>query len=301
MTTLSPTSSFKNFKRSLPRWLDALLSSPGGIAGALIIILVVIMAVFAPVISPYQPTEFSMRDRLKPPSFTPTQEGKIPHYLGTDSLGRDLLSRVIYGARVSLLLGLVSSLLGGVIGISLGMMAGYYGGRMDSIISLLINIQLAFPFTLLAIFIISIFGGGLEKLIVVLAWATWVNYARIMRGQVIAVKAREYVEAAYSMGAKPFRVMLRHILPNTVSPLTVVATFTIASVILQESSLSFLGLGVNPETPTWGSILSDGRAYLQDAWWIATLPGVALLVTVLGANLFGDWLRDYLDPRLRMQ
>ncbi len=238
---------------------------------------------------------------MQPPSVVPTQEGKIPHYLGTDSLGRDLLSRVIYGARVSLLLGLISSLLGGVVGIGLGMLAGYYGGRVDSIISLLINIQLAFPFTLLAIFIISIFGGGLEKLVIVLAWATWVNYARIMRGQVIAVKAREYVEAAYSMGAKPLRVMLRHILPNAVSPLTVVATFTIASVILQESSLSFLGLGVNPETPTWGSILSDGRSYLQDAWWIATLPGVALLITVLGANLFGDWLRDYLDPRLRMQ
>lgn len=301
MSLSSQTSSFRKFKRSLPRWLDALLSSPGGIAGAVIIILVIIMAVFAPVISPYDPSSFSMRDRLKPPSLTPTREGQIPHYFGTDSLGRDLLSRVIYGARVSLLLGLISSLLGGVVGIGLGMLAGYYGGRMDSIISLLINIQLAFPFTLLAIFIISIFGGGLEKLVIVLAWATWVNYARIMRGQVIAVKAREYVEAAYSMGAKPFRVMLRHILPNAVSPLTVVATFTIASVILQESSLSFLGLGVNPETPTWGSILSDGRAYLQDAWWIATLPGIALLITVLGTNLFGDWLRDYLDPRLRMQ
>lgn len=289
------------FKQRLPRWLDALISSPGGLLGAFIIIVVIIMAVFAPWISPYNPSEFSMRDRLKPPSLTPTQEGKTPHYLGTDSLGRDLLSRVIYGARISLLLGMISSLLGGLIGGSLGMLAGYYGGRVDSTISLLINIQLAFPFTLLAIFIISIFGGGLEKLIIVLAWATWVNYARIVRGQVIAVKAREYVEAAYSMGAKPLRVMLRHILPNSVSPLTVVATFTIASVILQESSLSFLGLGVPPETPTWGSILSDGRAYLQNAWWIATLPGVALLITVLGANLLGDWLRDYLDPRLRMQ
>jgi peptide/nickel transport system permease protein len=301
MTSLTPSSSFKNFKRKLPRWLDALLSSPGGMTGTIIIFVVVIMAVFAPLIAPYDPDSFNMRDRLEPPSLTPLEEGKAPHYFGTDSLGRDLLSRVIFGARVSLLLGLVSSLLGGVVGVGLGMLAGYYGGRIDSTISLLINIQLAFPFTLLAIFIISIFGGGLEKLVIVLAWATWVNYARIMRGQVIAVKAREYVEAAYSMGAKPFRVMLRHILPNAVSPLTVVATFTIASVILQESSLSFLGLGVNPETPTWGSILSDGRAYLQDAWWIATLPGIALLVTVLGANLFGDWLRDYLDPRLRLQ
>ncbi len=174
-------------------------------------------------------------------------------------------------------------------------------GEWISIISWMINLQLAFPFTLLAIFIIAIFGGGLDKLIVVLAWATWVNYARIMRGQVISIKNYDYVQAAYTMGARPLRVMFLHILPNSVSPLTVVATFTFASVILQEAALSFLGLGVDIRIPTWGSILADGRNYLQNAWWIATLPGISLLITALGANLFGDWLRDYLDPRLRVQ
>jgi peptide/nickel transport system permease protein len=261
----------------------------------------VLVAIFAEQLSPYDPSEIAMRSRLQPPSLVSAQEGQPPHFFGTDSLGRDLFSRVLYGARISLLLGLTASFIGAVVGVSLGMLAGYYGGKVDSIISWLTNVQMAFPFTLLAIFIIAIFGGGLDRLIVVLAWATWVNYARIMRGQVIAVKNGDFVQAAYSMGARPLRVMVQHILPNSVSPLTVVTTFTFASVILQEAALSFLGLGVDVRIPTWGSILADGRSYLQNAWWIATLPGVALLITALGANLFGDWLRDYLDPRLRVQ
>lgn len=285
----------------MPRFLRALISSPSGMLGALILLLVILVAIFANILAPYSPDQINMRDRLRPPSLRSSQAEEIPHYFGTDSIGRDLLSRVIHGARISLLLGLTAALIGGIVGVSLGMIAGYYGNQIDAIVSWMINVQLAFPFTLLAIFIISIFGGGLYKLMIVLAWATWVNYARIMRGQVITIKTREYVEAAYSIGAKPLRVMVRHILPNAVSPLTVIATFTIASAILQESSLSFLGLGVSASVPTWGSILSDGRSYLQDAWWIATLPGIALLITVLGANLFGDWLRDYLDPRLRIK
>jgi peptide/nickel transport system permease protein len=267
----------------------------------LILVLLIGVAIFAPQIVPYNPDQLAMRSRLSPPSFQVARPGEPPHFFGTDSLGRDLFSRVIFGARISLLLGLTASFIGGVVGVTLGMLAGYYGGWVDSIISWMINVQLAFPFTLLAIFIIAIFGGGLDKLIVVLAWATWVNYARIMRGQVIQIKNNDYIQAAYTMGARPWRVMFLHILPNAISPLTVVTTFTFASVILQESALSFLGLGVDIRIPTWGSILSDGRNYLQNAWWIATLPGIALLITALGANLFGDWLRDYLDPRLRVQ
>lgn len=288
-------------KRRLPRFWEALFSSPAGLAGALIMLLMVIVAIFAQQLAPFDPDQLALRSRLKPPSFHAMREGEAPHYFGTDSMGRDLFSRVLYGARISLLLGLTASLLGSITGVTLGMLAGYCGGRVDSVISWMINVQMAFPFTLLAIFIIAIFGGGLDKLIVVLAWATWVNYARIMRGQVIAIKNSDYVHAAYTMGARSQRVMFLHILPNAVSPLTVVATFTFASVILQEAALSFLGLGVDIRIPTWGSILSDGRSYLQDAWWIATLPGIALLITALGANLFGDWLRDYFDPRLRIQ
>jgi peptide/nickel transport system permease protein len=301
METTLPSSTNMPQKQRLPRFWAALFSSPAGMAGALIMILMVLAALFAQQLAPFSPDQISLKSRLKPPSFEPVKAGEAPHVFGTDSMGRDLFSRVIYGARISLMLGLTASFLGLAFGVTLGMLAGYYGGRTDSFISWLINVQMAFPFTLLAIFIIAVFGGGLDKLIVVLAWATWVNYARIMRGQVIAVKNGDYVHAAFTMGASPLRVMFMHILPNSVSPLIVVATFTFASVILQEAALSFLGLGVDIRIPTWGSILSDGRAYLQDAWWIATLPGIALLITALGANLFGDWLRDYLDPRLRVQ
>lgn len=283
------------------KFMHSLLMSPAGMAGALIIILVILVAVFAPIIAPYDPYKLSMGARLKPPSFEPLHEGQIPHFFGTDSMGRDLLSRTIYGARVSLVLGLVASLLGGAVGVFLGLISGYFGGKTDTFISWMINVQLAFPFTLLAIFIIAIFGNGLGKLVVVLAWSVWVNYARIMRAQVMTVKNLEYVDAAKTIGASPMRIMMKHILPNAISPLIVVASFSIASAVLQEASLSFLGLGVDPTIATWGSMLSDGRSYLQTAWWIATLPGFALLLTVLGANLFGDWLRDYLDPRLQIQ
>lgn len=283
------------------KFLHSLLKSPAGLVGAVILLIVVFVAVFAPLIAPFDPYKSAMTARLKAPSFTPLREGETPHYFGTDSMGRDLLSRTIYGARVSLILGLVAAVVGGAVGILLGLLAGFLGGKVDAVISWLINVQMAFPFTLLAIFIIAIFGNGLDKLIVVLAWSVWVNYARIMRAQVLAVKNMEYVDAATTIGASKIRIMMKHILPNAISPLIVVCSFSIASAILQEASLSFLGLGVDPSIATWGSMLSDGRSYLQSAWWIATLPGFALMFTVLGANLFGDWLRDYLDPRLQIQ
>ncbi len=291
----------KDKKKRMPKWLRSLLSSVPGTAGAIIVLLVVFMAIFAEVISPYDPTKLNAKQRLQPPSTQAVQEGEAPHYLGTDTMGRDLLSRIIHGSRISLILGLVSSVIGGTIGVFIGMMAGYYGGKVDSVISWLTNVQLAFPFTLLAIFMMAIFGGGMQMLIIVLAWSAWVNYARTMRGQVMSVKEMEYVNAARVLGVKQRNIMLKYILPNSLSPVIVVMTFTVASVILFEAQLSFLGLGVDPAIPTWGSILADGRSYIERAWWITTFPGVAIFVTVMGINLFGDWLRDYLDPRLKVE
>ena len=291
----------KDKKKRMPKWLRSLLSSVPGTAGAVIVLAVVFMAVFADVLSPYDPTKLNAKQRLQPPSTQAIQEGEAPHYLGTDTMCRDLLSRIIHGSRISLILGLVSSVIGGTIGVFIGMMAGYYGGKIDSVISWMTNVQLAFPFTLLAIFMMAIFGGGMQMLIIVLAWSAWVNYARTMRGQVMSVKEMEYVNAARVLGVKQRNIMLKYILPNSLSPVIVVMTFTVASVILFEAQLSFLGLGVDPAIPTWGSILADGRSYIERAWWITTFPGIAIFVTVMGINLFGDWLRDYLDPRLKVE
>lgn len=288
-------------KRKTPRVIRSLLGSVPGTVGAVIVVGVVLMAIFADVLCPHDPMKLNARQRLKPPSAVSAREGTPPNYLGTDSMGRDLLSRVILGSRVSIALGLIASVLGGGVGILVGMLSGYYGGKVDSFISWLVNMQMAFPFTLLAIFIMAIFGGGLDKLVIVLAWSAWVGYARVMRGQVMSVKEMEYVNAARVLGVRQRNILLRYILPNTLSPIIIVMTFTVASVILFEAQLSFLGLGVNPRIPTWGSILADGRAYIERAWWIATFPGIAIFVTVLGINLFGDWLRDFLDPRLKLE
>ena len=287
-----------NTKSGMSIFFVQLFKSPAGMVGLSIVLFVMLVAIFSPSLAPYDPYDINLRERLQPPTFT-SDDGEVPHFMGTDSLGRDLFSRVIYGSRISLILGLAATILGTSLGVILGMLAAYYGGFMDTFITWMSNVQLAFPFTLLAIFIIAIFGGGLFKLIVVLAFGSWVNTSRIMRGQVLATKGKDFVEAAHMVGVRPLRMMVRHIFPNSISPVIVMATFTVAAVILSEASLSFLGLGVDPEIPTWGSALGDGRNYLQDAWWIATLPGLAILLTVMGINLFGDWLRDYLDPRLR--
>ncbi len=284
----------------MPRVLRSLLGSIPGMTGAVVVLAVVFMAIFADVLVPHDPTRLNARQRLRPPTTVAAREGVAPNYLGTDSMGRDLLSRIIMGSRVSIMLGLIASVLGGSVGIFLGMISGYYGGRTDSFISWLVNMQMAFPFTLLAIFIMAIFGGGLDKLVIVLAWSAWVGYARVMRGQVISVKEMEYVNAARVLGVRQRNILLRYILPNTLSPIIIVMTFTVASVILFEAQLSFLGLGVDPRVPTWGSILADGRSYIERAWWITAFPGIAIFITVLGINLFGDWLRDFLDPRLKL-
>ncbi len=268
-------------------WLGAL--------GGLLLAGAVATAALAPWIAPARPTQIDLRARLAPPAWV--EGGRPAHLLGTDNVGRDVLSRVIWGSRISLAVGAAAALLGMVLGSTLGLVAGYFGAGVDAAISWLINVQLAFPFTLLAIFLLGTVGGGFGAVVVVLALATWVNYARIVRGQVLAIRSRDYVLAARSVGVPTLRTLRRYILPNTAAPIVVVASFSTAQAILTEAALSFLGVGIDPSVPSWGAMLNDGRAYLQSAWWIAVFPGLAIALTVLGANLVGDWLRDWLDPR----
>jgi peptide/nickel transport system permease protein len=276
-------------RRSGQHWL-------GGIGGGILVIMALV-AVLAPLIAPHDPSKVDLRARLAPPAWV--AGGDADHLLGTDNVGRDILSRIIYGSRVSLAVGFTAVALGAVVGSAIGCLAGYFGRWLDGILSWLINVQLSFPFTLLAIFLLATFGGGFLPVVVVLALGSWVNYARIVRGQVITVRSQDYVEAAHAIGVGTGRILRRYVLPNTLSPIIVVGSFSMAQAILTEAALTFLGVGVDPTVPSWGGMLNDGRDYLQSAWWIATLPGVAIALTVLGGNLLGDWLRDQLDPRLR--
>jgi peptide/nickel transport system permease protein len=265
--------------------------------GLVVVLGVVLTALAAPLISPFDPVEQDLGDlRLKAPGFRDAA-GRL-HPLGTDHLGRDLLARVIYGARPALLVGFAAVVISGLIGMAAGLVAGYFGGRLDDLLMRLADVQLAFPFILLAIAVIGVLGPSLTTIIVVIGVSSWVVYARIVRSAVLTLREREFVQAALALGVSDARVVVRHILPNALTPWLVVATLDMARVIVIESALSFLGLGVQPPTPTWGGMLADGRVYISTAWWLATFPGLAILVTVLGINLFGDGLRDTLDPRL---
>lgn len=277
-----------------------------GAMGAVILLIVVIAAVFAPILAPYDPNTGFITDRLQCPMFTTCQpgtpqpiEGSSEHILGTDQLGRDVLSRLIYGARVSLIVGLTAVLLGAGVGSTLGMISGYYGGILDTVIMRTADIFLAFPYLLLAIAIVAVIGGGLLNVVIVLAIATWVPYARLARGSVLSTREQEYVVAAQAIGVREGSLMFRHMLPNILTPIIIYGTFAVAAVIIAEAGLSFLGLGVGTARPTWGNMLSDGRDYVSSAWWLATIPGLAIVFTVLSINLIGDWLRDVLDPQLR--
>jgi peptide/nickel transport system permease protein len=219
------------------------------------------------------------------------------HLLGTDSVGRDVLSRLIYGSRVSLTVGFAAMVLSAIFGSLIGVVSGYFGGVVESLTGWLVDVQLSFPFLLLAIFLLGALGGGTLAVILILALATWVNYARIVRAQVLSIKNQGYVEAAHASGAGVGRVLFVHILPNTLAPICVVASFSMAQAILTEAGLSFLGVGLDPSTPSWGTMLNDGRDYLLTAWWISTMPGIAIGFTVLGVMLFGEGLRELLDPR----
>ena len=277
--------------------LDLLLSF--SITFSLIILLVVsFAAAFGPQLAPKDPNRQNIIARLKEP-MTENRAGEVEYVLGTDALGRDVLSRLIYGARISLVVGLTAVVIGGALGIFLGMIAGYFGGWWDDIIMRLADIQLAFPFILLAIMFLVVLGPGVTNLVIILGIGQWVTYARIARGQTISQREKDYVEAARALGASTFSIIFRTILPNILAPLTVIASFNVASVILAEAALSFLGLGVPPTVPTWGGMLAESRdQLLAGRWWLATFPGVAIMLTVLSFNILGDWLRDFLDPRL---
>jgi peptide/nickel transport system permease protein len=256
-----------------------------------------VTAVLAPQVVPHNPVRERLIDRLLPPSWA--EQGEWRFVLGTDHLGRDLLSRIVYGARVSLVVGLAAVGLGGLLGTVLGVLAGFVGGHADEVIMALADLQLAIPTILLAIAIIAVLGPSFVNLVVVIGISGWVTYARVARGQVLSLREREFVEAVRAQGGSRLRIVWRHILPNILSPLIVVATLDLARTIIMESTLSFLGLGIQPPTPSWGGMLSDGREYLLTAWWIATFPGVALMLTALSVNRLGDWLRDLTDPQLR--
>ncbi|MDE1161482.1 MAG: ABC transporter permease [Acidobacteriaceae bacterium] len=260
--------------------------------------LIVLAAVFGPMLATHDPNRQDIIARLKPP-LSYAHRGRLFFLLGTDGLGRDVLSRLLYGARISLIVALISVLVGGVLGTFLGTIAGYFGGWIDDVLMRLADIQLAFPFILLAIIFMLVLGPGMANLILVLGIGQWVTYARIARGQTMLQREREYIEAARALGQKTPGILFTGILPNILSPLIIIGSFNIASVILAEAALSFLGLGVPTTTPTWGGMLAESRdQLLAGRWWLALFPGVAIMLTVLSFNLLGDWLRDYLDPRM---
>jgi peptide/nickel transport system permease protein len=267
------------------------------LGGGLFVLVLVVVALAAPLIAPHDPIRQSLRTRLAAPTLAGA-DGKA-HLLGTDHLGRDVLSRAIYGARVSLLVGLAAVVVGGIVGASLGLLAGFRGGWTDSIIMTLADAQLAFPFILLAIGIIAVLGPSFPTLIVVIGLSGWVTYARVLRSQVLVLRSREFVDAIHALGGSVVRVIARHILPNVLSSLVVIATLELARAIVLEATLSFLGLGVQPPTPSWGGMVHEGREYLDSAWWISMAPGIVLMLTSIIVSRTGDWLRDLLDPTLR--
>jgi peptide/nickel transport system permease protein len=279
------------FTRRLARRRTALF-------GLVVVMIVIVAALGASWIARYDPTEQDITNRLRAPG-SQDAAGRA-HLLGTDHLGRDILARMIFGARPALMVGFAAVAISGVLGMMVGLLSGYFGGLIDDVFMRLADVQLAFPFILLAIAVIGVLGPSLPVIIVVIGVSSWVVYARVVRGAVLSLREREFVQAALALGSRDGRVLLRHILPNAFTPWLVVATLDMARVIVIESALSFLGLGVQPPTPTWGGMLADGRVYISTAWWLATFPGLAILVTVLGINLFGDGLRDTLDPRLNI-
>ena len=263
-----------------------------------ILVAVTVVAALGPWLAPADPGRQSIVSRLAAPLGADPQG--MTHWLGSDVLGRDVLSRLLYGARISLLVGLAAITVGGAIGILAGLLAGYFGGWVDDVLMRLADMQLAFPFILLAIMFLVVLGPGVGNLILVLGIGQWVTYARIVRAETLSLREKEFVEAARALGDSTAAILFRTILPNIVAPLTVMASFNVASVILTEAALSFLGLGVPASVPTWGSMLAESRdTLLANKWWLAVFPGLAIMLTVLSFNILGDWLRDLLDPRLR--
>jgi ABC-type dipeptide/oligopeptide/nickel transport system permease subunit len=274
-----------------------LLRDRSGVIGLILFLIVVFAAVFANVISPYDPLQQNLRDSKLPPAWS--AEGSWDHPLGTDNLGRDILSRIIYGARVSLNVGFFGVLIAASLGLVIGAIAGYMGGRVDGAIMSVINLILSLPYLLFVVFIASVLGRSLLNVILIFGITDSPIFARVTRGEVLRIRESGYVESAISIGARTPRIIFDHIVPNLIGPLITLATFEMSAMIFYEAGLGFLGLSVPPSVPSWGNMLSAGRKYLQSYPWIAAFPGLAIMFTSLGMNLLGDWLRDVLDPRLR--
>jgi peptide/nickel transport system permease protein len=281
------------------RWrkiLRKLIENKSAIFGLIMVLGVIFCAIFAPVISPHDPILQDVEKRLIPPV---GQEGADPNYLlGTDHLGRDIVSRLIYGARISIVVSVSAVALSAVLGTLIGLFSGFYGGKVDNIFMRIADVQLAFPFILLAIAIIAVLGPDLQNIIITMAITGWVIYARVVRAEVLSLREKEFITSVKALGGSNGRIIFRHLFPNVVPPIIVIVTLEMARMIIMEAALSFLGLGIQPPTPTWGGMLADGRVYLVTSWWLATFPGLVIMLVVLGINLLGNWLRDMLDPRL---
>jgi peptide/nickel transport system permease protein len=262
-----------------------------------ILVLLVLAAIFAPLIAPHDPVKQSLGTRNRPPAWI--AGGTTVHLFGTDNLGYDILSRVIFGARISLGIGVLATIIGTVLGTALGLIAGFFRGPVEWVIMLAVDAQLATPFLVIAIAVIAAFGKGLPILILLAGVSGWMLFARACRSSVLSLREREFVSAARALGATDWRILLRHILPNLWSIILVIITIDLRRIILFEATMSFLGLGVQPPQPSWGSMIDKGREYLGTAWWISLFPGLALMLTILAVSLVGDWLRDALDPTLR--
>jgi peptide/nickel transport system permease protein len=282
---------------SLRGWGREIRHDKAGLIGLTLVLLLVALAVFAPLLAPHDPAAQNLRARLLPPVWL--DKGSWTYLLGTDHLGRDVLSRLVYGSQVSLAVGAGVVLLAGGFGTVMGLLAGYYGGRTDAFIMRWVDTQVAFPGLLLALIILAVVGPSMTSLIVVLSINGWMVYARMVRGSVLSVRQLPYVEAAEMVGCRPRRVIFRHILPNLVSPLLTLAILEFARIVLAEAALSFLGLGVQPPATSWGLDVANGKEYMFRAWWLVTFPGAAIAITVLGINLLASWIRIVSDPQER--
>ncbi len=269
-----------------------LKKSPSGMAGFAIILAVLFLGIFGSWVAPYDPNLAQLSKKLLPP----LSDG---HFLGTDQLGRDILSRLIHGTSVSLLIGCCAVAVAGFVGTAMGVIAGYFRGWVDLVIMRIVDVVLSFPFILLVLVINAVIGTGLKNIIISLAVAGWVVYARVVRSEVLALREKEFILSCVATGVPRWEIIARHMIPNLFTPIIVLSSLQIATYIIAEASISFLGFGVQPPQPAWGNMLSEGKDYIFSAWWLITFPGIAIVVTALGVNLFGDWLRDVLDPELK--
>ena len=268
-----------------------------GVFGGVLLLVLVIMAVFAPYVATYDPFDQDILERLTPPVML--EGGSWEHWLGTDQLGRDVYSRIVYGARISLTIGASAVVVSAIIGVILGLLAGYFGGWIDAVVDFSVNAMLAFPFILLAMTLVIVLGASMQNIILALGISNWPIFARVARIETRKQRDQEFVVAARAQGLNSYRIIFKHILSNLAGAILVIATVEVARSIIRETFLSFLGLGIQPPTPSWGLMLAEGRAYILTVWWLSTLPGVAIFLSALSINLVGDALRDLLDPRMR--